>query len=494
MTVYHAIQCIDGKLNMNEPGESPAPREQPQSPQKPKRFNPATVKVVLIAFVFGLLQIPLYLILGTIEERQTFNVQYPQDYQGPGPGQQTIVGPILTIPYQYQVIEEKQIADDSTVTKNGLEPAQTVKLTRTETSFMHLFPDHLAVNGNLIPEIRDGGKFKSIIYSSEIEFKGKFDTSEIAQRKIKDSDVMWREAFITLGVSDLRGIRKESTLTWNGRHFRFTPGTNGLTLLEAGQHAILDDLQKSGTYPFSFTLHLNGNHQFDIFPAGKENKIALTSTWKDPTFTGGYLPSHKNVGKNGFNAEWEVSYFNRNFPQLWTDRDPDLKNSLAQYMVGVTLATPVEFYRTTVRAVKYGCLFIIMPFLMLFIFEIITKVRIHEMQYLLVGLALSLFFLMLIAISEYIPFVWAYIIASTATIAQITWYTRAFSKARSPLLWKIMAGTLSLLYGYLYVLLHLEDMSLLFGAIGLFIALTVVLYTTRNIDWHNQTADQKQAA
>ena len=143
----------------------------------PKRFNPAMVKVFLIAFIFGLIQIPLYLILGTMQDRQTYNEQYAREFAGWGAGEQTIVGPVLTVPYHYQAVEEAK-----------------PNTTKSDTGYLHFFPESLEVSGNLVPEIRDGGKFKNILYSTALEFKGKFDTSQISHKKIKDSDVMWRDA------------------------------------------------------------------------------------------------------------------------------------------------------------------------------------------------------------------------------------------------------------------------------------------------------------
>lgn len=498
---------------MSEPSASSGPQQEPRdqsanqsqsaqsSPIKHKWFNPTFVKVAMVAVIFGLLQIPLSMIEGTIAERQTYNSDYPNQYQGYGAGKQSIVGPILTVPYKYQIVEEKQLADGdysgaSNYTSTDDSDGKTVKFTKTYTSAVHFFPENLDVNGTLIPEIRDGGKFKNILYTADVNFKGKFDTADLATKNIKESDLMWDQAFLAVGVADLRGIREETKLTWGEQEYKFMPGTNGLGLVDAGQYTLLPAIKKGGVYPFSFTLHLKGSRDFELFPGGKENTINLRSSWKDPTFEGGFLPSLKKSDDTGFDAQWKVSYFNRNFPQMWTDQDRDLRNSMAQYMVTVVLATPVDFYRTSIRAVKYGCMFIVMPFLVFFLFEIMARVRIHEMNYLLVGLALSLFFLVLIAISEYIPFVWAYDLASTLTIGQITWYTYAFSKVYSPHLWKIMAASLTALYSYLYILLQLEDMSLLFGALGLFIALSVVLWATRNINWYapHQVSGEKQPA
>lgn len=488
---------------MNEPSmQSDTPPGEPDSQQiesqsvvapppfKPKNFffKPTTKKLALTALVFGLLQIPLTMILGVIEERQTYNVDYPQEYNGAGAAAQTVIGPVLTVPYHYLVTEEKQVTatDEQIASATKTSPApptKTIKVTKTETSYLHFFPDNLNVNGQIMPDIRDEGKFKSIVYASTLKFKGTFDTSDLKQKKINESDVVWSDAYVAVGISDLRGIRSQSTLQWNSEKPKFIPGVNGLTLFTSGQYTPVN-MTASGINTFAFTLELNGSKYLNIFPAGKQNKIALDSTWREPTFMGGFLPTEKVINKQGFKAMWETSYFSRNLPQVWTEFDPCITNSLAQYTVGVNLQTPVEFYRTAIRAVKYGSLFIVMTFVAFYFFERFFRIRIHEMQYLLVGLALSLFFLLLIAISEQIPFVWAYIIASVSTIIQITWYTKAFAQNLNKNLWKVMTVTLSMLYGYLYILLQLEGLSLLFGAIGLFIMLSGILYTTRNVNWY----------
>lgn len=439
----------------------------------------------------------LFLITGVIEERKTYNVDYPREYMGAGAGSQTLTGPVLTVPYRYPVVEEKQVSasDEKEVAaaeaaliagKKAVPPKGTkiIKVTRIATGNLHFFPDNLSVSGNLVPHIRDGGKFKSVLYTTELEVKGNFDTSDLKKKKINDSDLNWQDAYLTFGISDLRGISKQTSVEFAGQKYKFTPGTNGLTLFENGQYATLNGLEKGGSFPFQFKLNLRGSRDINVFPAGKDNKISLQSPWREPSFTGGFLPTHASYSENGFKSLWEVSYFSRNLPQIWSDTDPQINASLAQYMVGVVLETPIDFYQTTVRAVKYGSLFIALTFLTFFIFEMLYKIRVHEIQYLLVGLALSIFFLLLIGISEWLPFMWAYILAAVPTVVQITWYTQAFSKMSNSHLWKVIAGTLTVLYIYLYVLLQLENFSLLFGAIGLFLVLSVVLYVIRNFNWY----------
>lgn len=471
---------------MNEPANSLPSEPKPQAKQI---FTESFMKNLgLILLAFFLLQVPLIMVQGVMEEREKYNVDYPQKFAGSGPKQQTIIGPILSVPYHYQVKADKVVpAGPAKGKKAEAAPTKTVKVSETQTGYLFFFPENLTLKGNLSPQTRDEGKFKSILYSTALEFKGSFNTSDFIQLKIRPQDVMWHDAVLSVGISDLRGIRKETELSWGAERYKFVPGVTGQSLFDSGQRALLTGMQGSGSYSFTFTVALNGSRDLSIFPAGKENKITLASTWPQPTFTGGFLPTEKSIGREGFHSLWEVSYFSRNLPQFWTDRDPDIKSSLAQYMVGVTLATPVEFYRTAIRAVKYGNLFIVMTFLSFLIVEIISQLRIHAIQYLLVGLALCLFFLLLIALTEWIPFSWAYVLASVPTIAQISWYIQAFSKGKSKHLWKVMAIVLVTLYAYLYVLLELENFSLLCGAIGLFIALSVVLYVTRNIDWHAHT-------
>ena len=523
--------------------------------ERPSRVNlstPVIRKVCLAALIFGLLQIPLYMIKGVIDERQKFNVDYPLEYKGSGAGAQTITGPILTIPYVYETSEPVSLTEivtplvvpglppigsgtssnsgsskvSSSIAPDEIDPvtgrrptdlpplpvtlpspgssaknpsteSKTAAGLNAETSkaalrkaigYLHFFPEILDVDGKVVPDVRDEGKFKSILYATDLKFKGAFNTADLRTKNISPDKVQWQNAYLSLGITDLRGVTKATTLDWAGAKYKFAPGTNGLTMVPSGQHVPLTGMKSGGSFPFSFTLSLNGSRDLNVFPGGKENKIVLTSSWSEPSFIGGFLPSTKSIDDSGFSAQWDVSYFMRNLPQVWTDKDPSIENSLAQYMVGVSLATPIEFYRTAERAVKYGSLFISMTFVTFFLFEMMTKVRIHEIQYLFVGLALCLFFLMLVAISEWVPFMWAYVLATVPTIVQITSYTRAFTKGASRHLWKVTASTLTILYSYLYVLLQLEGASLLLGAIGLFIALSAVLYVTRNINWYSEEA------
>lgn len=222
-----------------------------------------------------------------------------------------------------------------------------------------------------------------------------------------------------------------------------------------------------------------------FLPLGRQTSVNLTSKWGDPSFIGSYLPKSHQITDAHFDANWEVSYFARNYPQAWhEDQSNRNTNQLEQSRFGVSLITPVDFYQQTERSTKYGILFLALTFLVFFLFETLSKSRIHIVQYVLVGLALCLFYLLLLSLSELYGFFPAYLMASVPTVLLISLYTYAISTERKLFLSGLMGFMLVALYTYLYALLQLEDYALLFGTIGLFIVLAAFMYITRNIDWY----------
>jgi inner membrane protein len=261
--------------------------------------------------------------------------------------------------------------------------------------------------------------------------------------------------------------------------------------------------------PFSFSIQLRGSETLQFVPVGADTRVKMTSNWQHPSFIGQFLPVSRTVADSGFKAEWRVNRFARNFPQVWTDENasfPSGNYQTASYsgtdvtqrtdqsyhsdsrqtanILGVSLLQPVDAYRESTRSAKYAILFLGLTFLTYFLLEVTLGAKVHAFQYLLVGLALCLFYLLLVSMSEFISFLQAYLIAAGATITLITAYTGAIVRTRRVPITLGMGSLLSLLYVYLYVLLQLEDMALLFGAIGLFIILAAVMFVTRRIDWY----------
>jgi inner membrane protein len=233
-------------------------------------------------------------------------------------------------------------------------------------------------------------------------------------------------------------------------------------------------------------LRLNGSESVFFIPAGKTNGVSMSSSWGDPSFAGAYLPASRSVGAEGFQARWQVSHLSRNYPQQWKSEDVDFglfREIVSGSAFGVTLFLPVDHYHKTTRASKYAVLFIVLTFAAFFLFEILNRLRIHPFQYLLVGFAMSLFYLLLLSLSEHVGFLAAYASGSAVTIGLIVGYTYRLlaEKKRSAL----FTGLLALLYGCLYVLLQLEDFALLIGVLVLLVVLGLLMFITRKIDWYS---------
>ena len=222
---------------------------------------------------------------------------------------------------------------------------------------------------------------------------------------------------------------------------------------------------------------MNGSDGLFFIPVGKETKVELSSPWSNPSFTGSFLPNERQIDSDGFTAEWKILHLNRNFPQQWKGAHYKIDHSF----FGVKLRLAVDDYQKIMRTAKYAIMFITLTFLTFFMIELLGKKVIHPIQYILIGFALLIFYTLLLSISEYLTFKFAYLLAGAAIILLISLYTKTV--LNSTLQTITIAGVLVLLYGYLYVILQLQDFALLMGSIGLFIVLAVVMYLTRKVDW-----------
>ncbi len=230
---------------------------------------------------------------------------------------------------------------------------------------------------------------------------------------------------------------------------------------------------------FSFDVDLNGSSGLNFIPLGKETNVDLTSTWTAPKFKGAFLPDNQKVDEKGFTAHWNILQLNRNYPQQWIDNQYKVDES----SFGVDLITQVDTYQKSMRSAKYAILFIVLTFLVFFFAEIMTSVRIHIFNYLLVGIALCIFYSLLTALAEYIPFTISYLIASTVIIGMIAVYAHSLYAKKQVTLTVTM--TLTALYIYLFVILQLANYSLIIGNIGLVFILGLVMYFSRKIDWYS---------
>jgi inner membrane protein len=293
-------------------------------------------------------------------------------------------------------------------------------------------------------------------------------------------------------VSDLRGVRSVAATKLSGGTVRaFEPAeTGGFLPLEAR----VDGVASGTTLEFTLEVALQGSELLQLVPAGKTTTVALESTWADPSFMGAYLPVERHVTEGGFRARWETAHFSRGFPASWTERTTAaaaMQQSLSAAAFGVRFAQLDSGYSMVERAQKYGVLFFVLIFAVFFLFEVTGGLRIHPLQYGMVGAALCLFFLGFLALSEFWPTGRAYAAAAGACTLMVAGYAWSFLKTGLRTL--VIGGGLAATYGYLYFVLQSQDYALLAGTAALFGVLGAVMFFTRKVDWFGQGAGKAGA-
>ncbi|WP_304246935.1 cell envelope integrity protein CreD [Parabacteroides gordonii] len=421
-----------------------------------------TFKALVIGFLTIILLIPSIMIQDLIRERQDRSVETIEKINAKWSNAQTICGPVLTIPYTTTHVD----ANNKTVLQE-----HTISIT----------PENLNIDTQLFPEERYYGIYKTILYKSEIDLSGNFD--KINYQKTDNSTIHWEQAYLTIGVSDLRGITENISFTLDNKLYPVEAAGNydrlmGKILVVSLNNA--DTLLTGQPLNFNCKIKLNGSSNINFIPIGKTSKVHVAGTWKSPGFIGNFSPEH-TITENGFDANWSVLRFNRSIPETWIDNQVD---TFEDASFGVNLIDPVNHYQQNMRSAKYAIMFIALTFVVFFFVEILTKKRIHPIQYLLVGIALILFYSLLLSISEQINFGIAYLIASIATIGLITAYTHSIFKNKMQT--GGLAAMLCMLYIFLYVVLQLEDIALLIGSVGLFIILGIIMFFSRKINWYKQ--------
>lgn len=443
------------------------------------------LKFFFIGFVILLLLIPLALVEGIITEREHLSDKVSREIAETWGGEQRILGPIVMVPYQEDIVETVPFNPDGSTTQNATK-TRVVRVNRTA----YFLPKTLNVSASLKPDIRYRSIYQSVVYQSPVQLSGKFEFKPPDDTASKNRQWDWAHASLFMGVGDVRGIQHTDPVQWNGTPRPFESSIHQQDIQSVGLQASLGALESGKSYNFTIKTQLNGHKDLKITPVGENNHFTLTSPWTAPSYVGGFLPNTREQTANGFNAQWEISHFARSYPQVMTTETlRSHLNDIQSSAAGVSLITTVDFYQKLERSVKYGVLFIALTFLTFFIFEVILRTRIHLIQYVLVGIALCLFYLLLLSFSELIGFNWAYLVATLPTVGLITLYTFGIAKQRKVLVAMVMAVVLLALYGYLFTLLQLEDYALVCGTIGLFIALATVMIVTRNIDWYGGEAD-----
>jgi inner membrane protein len=377
----------------------------------------------------------------------------------------------------------------------------------------------------LKPESRKRGLFQVIVYLAKVKLKGNFKLESHWKQQHDGWAPNWQKAYVALNVRDVKGLTDGLKLSWAGKPVTLLPGTKGTGLIPTGTHAALSGLQEGGSYPYEVEMELKGSEALQLLAAGKSSQITMQGAWPHPSFQGGYLPTTRQVDANGFKATWNLSYFSREIEQSWLDSDSSKnlqesnganyegfyrgqfvssesvygdylanKSPLGQSLVGASLMEPVDFYKHTRRAIDYGVLFMALTLGTLLILEFTLKVRLHLLQYGLTGLAMCLFYLLLLSLCEHIGFDGAYLLSSLTIAGLIGWYVygAVAESSKKKKATGITVSVLGLLYAYLYTTLNQEDYALLIGTLGLLVALVVVMQVTKSLshgESHGESSD-----
>jgi len=421
-----------------------------------------TGKALLIGAVVLVLMLPLSLLRGLVSERAERREQaYQRVAEGWG-GSTTLGGPMLVIPTEQSVTD-----------KDG---------TRFIRSAIYLLPSRLDANVTLrLDEPRYVGIYAVPVFVSEADLTGTFDFAGLKPLLDKPGvTYLWSQARLRLPMSEVRSLREVTRASFAGQERTLGPAAPGLY---HGVDTPIDLAQVNREQPvaFDFRVAVAGSRDFSMLPLGSTSRMKVRSPWPDPSFQGAFLPVERNVSAQGFDARWQVLELNRAYRQAWIEGEVDEPTLLASSL-GVGLYQAVDVYQRGERAIKYALLFIALTFLTFFAWEHTSGIQLHPLQYLLVGLALSTFYLLLIAISEHLAFAVAYVIAAVALVLLTGIYIAG--ALRSSVRGIVVGAAMSGVYALLYVLVLSEDYALLLGAITLFVALAAVMLTTRKVNWY----------
>ena len=434
-----------------------------------------TARMLMVGFLVIVLLIPLSYINVLIKERSLRQADVVEEINQKWGSDVLLYGPILKLPY-YTYTE----------TKTYNEKAKTYfKETQKHLNHAYIFPENLNINAEVTSKPMYLGNYKSAVYTANLNINGEFLAPTLASKDIRPEDVVWGEASILLQTSNLKGIKTEMSINLNDKSYSFDTNFKNNT----GYQDTLDELETNhidanilkDKFSFNLKMTYNGSKQLQFIPIGKTTSVTMTSDWADPGFIGTYAPNDetKAISETGFNADWKVLHINRAFSQLYLNTTPNLND----FAFGTKLVVLVDEFQKSERSAKYGFLVIGLTFLIFFLIQTMSKIHIHPFQYLMIGLALTMFYTLLISISEHSNFTKAYLIAGISVVVLITVYSKSILRAlKFPALIGI---SLTALYTFIYVIIQLENYALLVGSIGLFLILATVMFVSRKIDWHN---------
>ncbi len=438
--------------------------------------------------------IPTTWIERIIKERQARAADVIREVSDKWSAGQTLSGPVLVIPFTK--IEVLKRWDNNKQIEDIIESKHKA----------YFLPENFMVTGKVTPQKLRRGIFDVAVYESTIQLDAEFVTPDFSVWNIPDNQVHWQEAMLVNGISDLRGIDANPVIESGGNKFMAEPSSNtGIRINQFATSPVSkEDLavasenisltsgiivplnwktREDFINRFSMNLSLKGSESLYFVPVGKSTQVNLSGPWPSPSFEGKLLPAERSVDDAGFTALWKVLSFNRPFAQKWIDTEQTLGGS----EFGVRLLIPADQYQKSMRTAKYDGLIIILAFTALFLVEITSKIKIHPFQYILIGIALIVYYTLLLSLSEQLGYNMAYVIASIATTILVGIYASTFLR-RKPVTF-LFTGLMTFFYIFIFVIIQAEDYSLLIGSVGLFLIISLLMYFSRNIKWYKESRE-----
>ncbi|MBN9672830.1 cell envelope integrity protein CreD [Roseibium aggregatum] len=440
--------------------------------------NSPAVKFILIGLLTILLLAPATFVWVLVEERADRARDVARDIARSWGGTQKINGPYLVVPYDETALYQ---------TKDG--QTERRKLKRTAV----FFPKKLDVSGDIDVEERQKSIYSLPVYHSRLRLSGRFAAPELDMLKAESEagtvSVNMEEAYVVVGIGDISALKSEVLMTLDGaQSVPFEPGlgamkpargytSRGAGNMSGGINASVPSQKWRQGFTFDIDLQLNGSSGLFVAPSGQTTKVSLASNWPHPGFTGAFLPEERTISEEGFEATWTIPYLARGIPKLLQTSEIPLENKL----LGVKFVEPVNFYQTISRSLKYAVGFISLTFLAVFVLEMRSGWSFHWIQYGLVGFALIIFYVMLLAFAEHVGYGPAYLIAAGAATLLNAVYVG--TSLRNRFAGVVMLLVLGAIFGVLFALMREQDYALLIGSVIAFVALAVTMFVTQRIDW-----------
>lgn len=437
------------------------------------------IKIGVIMLIALLLNIPLEMVASKTYERNAYKQEAFDTIANSWTSSQKVTGPIIKIPYVVEVVDK--IWDEN------------LKKYREESSHIRrerwIVADDLNITGEVTDSIRYRGIYEIPVYSAKLTFNGVIKSQAIEDIRQQQGFVRFGKLVFSFSLSDSRGISRISPLMIEPvsntkktakQNLDFMPGSK-LNHQPNGTHTLIGVDTLAKPLRFSFSADLQGMSSLHFVPTAKQVDVKLNSAWPHPSFVGNYLPVSRDISDKGYSAQWQLTSLASNIESKVQSCQKGRCLELDNSAFGVEHLDPIDVYFQVERSVKYGFLFIVLSFATFFLFEVLKGYQIHGVQYTLVGFAIALFYLLLLALSEHIAFVWAYSSATVACVVLLYIYLAAILRSHKHAL--AFATVYTLLYGVLYVIIQSEDFALLMGSVLTFICLGVVMLATRKVDW-----------